>query len=464
MASEQAEVAWNEARQFLDRLKAAGTEASASSGLEDAFARLSPEARMLAAERLAGPSPSAEPAERNRYLVSQLMRGGHVTLNELHDDLASMSREGRAHAFGLLTSHPDYRVKGIRWQPGPHSPALVGQYTAYQILVDNVRALIDDKRAEAMSLIHKSKTTAGQGDWAGAVRTIRRAVTILEDLVDNVSDEYSSDLAVALYHLEAYLGSTGDRRGAQDAITRSLDLFTRCVKAGDDALRFDVANALRSQAICFAEQGDLSGALLAESGAVTVLEELAETDWREYGPALAEHLAELANFHFLAGDLANASSAISRAVDMYDSLVASHVAVHQDFVILARRRQSEIRSATKVGVPAQQPRAFKSAESSDPGIPESVKSRVEVIGSTQEGFVNKPTVKVYWNGEEVGAVQHGGRFAFEIASDGEVRFKYAFRSVKLRVKPGGVNKIQLSWDRTWGRLVAQVVDSAAVER
>ncbi|MBB1496151.1 ankyrin repeat domain-containing protein [Propioniciclava sp. MC1595] len=79
---------------------------------------------------------------------------------------------------------------------------------------------------------------------------------------------------------------------------------------------------------------------------------------------------------------------------------------------------------------------------------------VEVIGSTQTGFINKPTIKVYWNGTEIGRVEHGGRLHFDIDSDGEVRFRYAFRSAKTQVTLAGATKIYLGWDRTWGRLVA----------
>lgn len=83
------------------------------------------------------------------------------------------------------------------------------------------------------------------------------------------------------------------------------------------------------------------------------------------------------------------------------------------------------------------------------------KKVLEVIGSTQSGFLNHPRIRVFWNGTEVGGVDHGGRFRFEIDGDGEARFRYAFRSARLNVKSAeGVTRIYLSWDRTWGRLIA----------
>jgi len=86
------------------------------------------------------------------------------------------------------------------------------------------------------------------------------------------------------------------------------------------------------------------------------------------------------------------------------------------------------------------------------------RTRVEVLGSTQSGFAHSRAITIYWNGQEVGAVEHDGSFAFDIAAEGEVRFKWKFRSRKLHLKPDDPTiRIQLSWDRTWGRLLASRV-------
>jgi alpha-tubulin suppressor-like RCC1 family protein len=90
--------------------------------------------------------------------------------------------------------------------------------------------------------------------------------------------------------------------------------------------------------------------------------------------------------------------------------------------------------------------------------PASTTTRVEVLGSTQAGFANSPAITIYWNGKQVGTVEHGGRFAFDIATAGEVRFKWKFRSRKLQLEPNEATiRVQLSWDRTWGRLIASKV-------
>lgn len=88
--------------------------------------------------------------------------------------------------------------------------------------------------------------------------------------------------------------------------------------------------------------------------------------------------------------------------------------------------------------------------------PASTSARVEIHGSTQGGFVNNPTIGVFWNGKRVGAVEHFGSFEFEINGPGEIMFKYSFRSRKLKLEPNeSVIRLQLSWDRTWGRLLAE---------
>jgi len=85
-------------------------------------------------------------------------------------------------------------------------------------------------------------------------------------------------------------------------------------------------------------------------------------------------------------------------------------------------------------VPGQTPRAATT-------------TRVEVFGSTQTGFAFFPTVTIYWNNQQIGTVDHFGRFAFDINTPGEVRFKSQFRSRKLQLKSNEPKvRIHLSWD------------------
>ncbi len=75
-----------------------------------------------------------------------------------------------------------------------------------------------------------------------------------------------------------------------------------------------------------------------------------------------------------------------------------------------RRQVAEIRAHFRSPTPAVRP-----------GVP----GRVEIHGSSQSGFINNPTLKVLWNGAQVGTMKSvGGNFAFDIKSDGELKFKH----------------------------------------
>lgn len=132
-----------EARGYIDRL----TDRQGAAA-EERFAALSPEARLLVARAMARTSSMADPVERVRFEVSQLMSEGRATLHDLVRDISSMSPEGRRYAFQVLMAHPEYRVKGSRWHGGPYrvdeyaSPSNPGGYTSYQILVDSLRELV----------------------------------------------------------------------------------------------------------------------------------------------------------------------------------------------------------------------------------------------------------------------------------------------------------------------------------
>ncbi|TFB76149.1 hypothetical protein E3O06_01825 [Cryobacterium glaciale] len=341
--SNQAEQAGMDAQQFLER----ATDALPASELEDSLGRLTPEARMLVWEALIDGVP-VNPVERSRALAGHLMREGKATLGEFQEDLASMSPQGRAHAFGLLTSTPDYKLKGIRWQPYPYPYEVAAgkRVTAYQTTVDLVRDLVDVDWAEAMSTIDGSKRQAGDGDWAGAAVTVQRAVSTLERLITTVSTVYRHDLAVALYHLEAYLGNSRDRVGARAAIERSLNLLVEVQKTvDDDSVKFDIAKALASRAVIFAETGNFTDALRGQAASIAVLEHLADSDLREFGPPLAEHLTQQALFLRSAGDIPEATSMIARALASFEHLVASGVRADPRFVERARTEEADIRAA-----------------------------------------------------------------------------------------------------------------------
>jgi tetratricopeptide (TPR) repeat protein len=359
VASEQADRAWSDVKEFMEFLEdfVESPSAPQPQTMEIELGRLSPEARMLVWERLLALTPTS--TDRNQQLVHKLMRDGAATVEQFRADIASMSAEGRAHAFELLTSDPRYIVRGIRWHAPPatfpppsKTPTLDPSSTksSFQTVADAVRTSVDVEWAESVSLIRSSMESAGSGDWVGAADSIRGAIAILERLSTEISTFYCRDLAVAYYHLEAYLGNAGDHEGAQAAIGRSLRLFIECQSSSDDlTLLFDGATALGSQAILFAEAGDFAEAVRCESAAVTALQTLWETDPITYESALAEHLAQLAMLLEHAKDLGAALSTIDRALALYGKIDAANRPLDLRFVEVARRTQARIRATVEFG-------------------------------------------------------------------------------------------------------------------
>ncbi|WP_255868819.1 hypothetical protein [Arthrobacter jinronghuae] len=313
--------------------------------LDGELANLSPEARMLVWDRLIEINHpiASDPARRSRELVSQIMRGGKSTLSELKGDLASMSPEGRVHAFEILTATPEYGHKGINWQSGrfPSSPPL----TPYQLMIDHIRNVLDPEWAEAMSLVEKSKAAVYDLGWPHAASIVREAIAILSSLTANVSNFYMRDLAVAYFHLEAYLGNSGDTPGAQNSISRCLDLLSRCATPDSDAsLQYDVSRALQSQAIIHAGAGNFPVAVQCQTTAVKSLDLLANLDRSKYGPCLAEAAAQSAFILLHAGEVEEADATISHALRLYENLENEGVPVDQQFVMIALSHRDRIRA------------------------------------------------------------------------------------------------------------------------
>lgn len=78
---------------------------------------------------------------------------------------------------------------------------------------------------------------------------------------------------------------------------------------------------------------------------------------------------------------------------------------------------------------------------------------IEIFGYNEVYAVN-PAVKIFFNGTEIGQVQKAGYFNFQPESDGLLTFKCYFRNTKVNIQKGENLKIQLSWNRTWGNLIA----------
>ena len=110
-------------------------------------------------------------------------------------------------------------------------------------------------------------------------------------------------------------------------------------------------------------------------------------------------------------------------------------------------------ASTRTSPPATPTAGEPATGSASAGTPRA-QARVDIHGSTQTGFATNPTLKVYWNGRQVGSLKSvGGCFACDIEADGELRLKWAFRSAVVQVKASGITTIYLQWDRFSGKLI-----------
>ncbi|GAA1217731.1 hypothetical protein GCM10009655_16460 [Rhodoglobus aureus] len=101
--------------------------------------------------------------------------------------------------------------------------------------------------------------------------------------------------------------------------------------------------------------------------------------------------------------------------------------------------------------PTEEHRNSASAIDREPDVDSPAKSRVEVHGYMEEFAVN-PTVKVLWNGVEVGSVSRFETFIFGIDADGEISFRTPTRSTSRQIKAGSDTKIRIAWDSETGAL------------
>lgn len=86
------------------------------------------------------------------------------------------------------------------------------------------------------------------------------------------------------------------------------------------------------------------------------------------------------------------------------------------------------------------------------------KKTVIVIFGYNEAYAINPDVKIFFNGNEIGRVSRSGKFSFEPKTDGVLIFKCSFRSAKIDIKANVSLKVQLSWNITWGKLIASIVN------
>lgn len=90
------------------------------------------------------------------------------------------------------------------------------------------------------------------------------------------------------------------------------------------------------------------------------------------------------------------------------------------------------------------------------GVPIATASELIVVAPVQTMLAN-PLIRVTWRGREVGKIGRGQSLTIPIDGDGVARFSASGRSAEVRVPAGRVTRVQLSWSRLSGKLVAERV-------
>jgi hypothetical protein len=92
------------------------------------------------------------------------------------------------------------------------------------------------------------------------------------------------------------------------------------------------------------------------------------------------------------------------------------------------------------------------------GVPILVESKLIVSAPAQQ-MLFSPKVRVIIDGRTVAELRKGDVQTIDLDGDAAVRFDAAGRSAELSVQAGRVTRVQLSWNRITGGLVAQPVDA-----
>jgi tetratricopeptide (TPR) repeat protein len=167
-----------------------------------------------------------------------------------------------------------------------------------------------------------------QGDRAGGLALIQRAVAIYDDLSRQNFAAYKPDLARSLNNLSLCLRDQCDRAGALAAIQMAVVIHEDLYLQNFAAYGPDLARSLNNLSVDLADQGDRVGALAALQRAVAIFEELSRQNFAAYGPDLAMSLNNLSNRLANQGDRAGALAAIQRAVAIREDLSRQNPAAY----------------------------------------------------------------------------------------------------------------------------------------
>lgn len=86
------------------------------------------------------------------------------------------------------------------------------------------------------------------------------------------------------------------------------------------------------------------------------------------------------------------------------------------------------------------------------------------MAAPAQAMLVSPKIRVELGGVEVARLKRGELAKFPIGADGPAVFSANGRSVTVQVRAGRVTRVQLSWDRIGGGLIAREVETIAAGR
>ena len=92
------------------------------------------------------------------------------------------------------------------------------------------------------------------------------------------------------------------------------------------------------------------------------------------------------------------------------------------------------------------------------GVPLLTESKL-IVAAPAQAFLVSPKIRVELDGREVARLKKGELAEFPVAADVVARFSVGPRSATVRVAAGRVTRVQLSWDRISGGLIAREVET-----
>lgn len=91
------------------------------------------------------------------------------------------------------------------------------------------------------------------------------------------------------------------------------------------------------------------------------------------------------------------------------------------------------------------------------GVQIATESKV-IVAAPVQAFLINPKILVTWNDQTVARLAKGEMVTIPVETEGRLTFSAGIRSASVEVRPGQITRIQLTWDRVTGKLLAREVE------